>query len=170
MRQKLVLAALGAGAIALAGCAKTTPVDNAPSPSMSADDGSNARWTANIQSVTQSRGEVVQTTRYKSYGSATWTHGMSASLSNVNVVFTYAGQERTLAWGILPGSCGTPALPVIPMSNFPELNIGGGGRAQVTTSLPLDLPSNGTYHVAIYKDRRQGADALVACGNLRYAK
>ena len=167
---RMVIAAFGAGALGLlGGCAKTTPVDGAPSPAASENAGENARWTANLQSVTQSRGEVVQTTRDRSYGSATWTRGMGPSLSNINVVFTYAGQERTLAWAILPGSCGTPALPIIPMSNFPELNIGGGGRAQVTTSLPLEFPVSGTYHIDIYRDRRQGADALVACGNLRYA-
>ena len=129
----------------------------------------NARWNANIQSVTQSRGEVVQTTRDRSYGTAIWSHGASPSLSNINVVFTYTGPERTLAWAILPGSCGSPTLPVIPMSNFPELAIAGGGRSQVTTSLPLELPVTGSYHIDIYRDRRASADGLVACGNLRFS-
>lgn len=172
MKKRLFLAALGAGAVGLlAGCAKPTPVDGPPSPdvSASAQAGTGARWTANIQSVTQNTGAVQQTGRDRSYGSATWNVGASSSLSNINLVFTYTGQERTLAWAIVPGSCGNPALPVLPMSNFPELNIGGGGRAQVTTSLPLALPANGTYHIDIYRDRRGGADALIACGNLRYA-
>jgi hypothetical protein len=60
------------------------------------------------------------------------------------------------------------ALPTIPLSSFPELQVGGGGRAQVTTSLPLTLPANGTYHIDIYRDRRAGPASLVACGNLRY--
>jgi hypothetical protein len=98
-----------------------------------------------------------------------WTRGSASTLSNVNVVFTHTGPERTLAWAILPGTCGIPALPIIPMSNFPELNVGGGGRAQVTTSLPLEFPTNGSYHIDIYRERRQGADALIACGNLRYS-
>lgn len=167
MKEGLFVAALTAGAIGLTACAKSTPVEGAPTPSASVEASAGARWSANIQSVTQSRGEVVQTTRDRSYGSATWTRGASATLSNVNVVFTYTGPERTLAWAILPGTCGIPALPIIPMSNFPELNVGGGGRAQVTTSLPLEFPTNGTYHIDIYRERRQGTESLIACGNLR---
>jgi hypothetical protein len=53
------------------------------------------------------------------------------------------------------------------MSNFPELNIGGGGRAQVSGSIPVDLPTNGSYHVDIYRSRQPTLDALVACGNLK---
>lgn len=172
MKPRSFLAAVGATAFGmLTGCAQSTPVETAPTPSASADKLASARaqWTANLQSVTQNRGQVAQTTRDRSYGTASWTRGAAASLSSVNLVFTYTGQERTLAWAILPGSCGSPALPIIPMSNFPELNIGGGGRAQVTTSLPLELPASGAHHVAIYRDRRGGADALIACGNLRFS-
>ena len=173
MRQRLFLAAFGAGTLGLlSGCAQSTPVEGAPAPSVSAGGGASAsgRWSTNIQSVTQSTGAVQQTSRDRSYGTATWTQGAAASLSNINLVFTYTGTEKTLAWAILPGSCATPALPVIPMSSFPELNVGGGGRAQVTTSLPVELPSSGAYHIDIYRDRRGGTDALIACGNLRYAR
>jgi hypothetical protein len=82
-------------------------------------------------------------------------------------VFTYSGNERYLSWAIIAGSCGTPALALIPMSNFPELNIGGGGRAQVTTSLPIEFPTSGSYHVDVYRSRQQSIDQLVACGNLK---
>jgi hypothetical protein len=170
MKQRLFLAAVSASALGLlAGCAKSTPVEGAPSPNANATAGAGARWNANIQAVTQNTGAVQQTGRDRSYGSAQWTMGPSSSLSNINLVFTYTGSERALAWAILPGSCGNPALPVLPMSNFPELNVGGGGRAQVTTSMPLALPASGTYHIDIYRDRRGGQDALIACGNLRYS-
>jgi hypothetical protein len=162
----MLSAMLGIGALGVVGCAQATPVEGAPSPSVSV--GENARWTANIQSVTQSRGDVNQATRDRSYGSATWTAGAGPTLSSVNIVFTYAGQERALSWAIVSGSCGSPALPILPMSNFPELNIGGGNRAQVTTSLPTELPKTGSYHIDIYRSRQQGADALIACGNMRF--
>ena len=170
MKQKILFAALSAGALGIvAGCAKsTTSADTSPSPSSTAAAGESARWTANIQSVTQSRGDVAQTTRDRSYGSFTWSRGTSPSLSAVGLVFNYTGQERFLAWAIIAGSCGTNALPIIPMSNFPELNVGGGGRAQVNATLPLDLPTTGSYHVDIYRSRQGGVDALVACGNMRF--
>jgi hypothetical protein len=166
--KKILFVALGAGAFGLIGCAQKTGAGSAPSPSGSVAVSENSRWTANIQSVTQSRGDVAQATRDRSYGSLTWAHGDMSSLSTVNLVFTYAGQERFLSWAIVAGSCGTPSLPIIPLSNFPEINIGGGGRGQITASLPVELPTNGVYHVDIYRSRQQGADALVACGNLKF--
>jgi hypothetical protein len=166
MKHKLLLAMLGAGAMSVAGCAThATPGAGAPSPSENAS--ADAHWTANIQSVTQSSGSVVQTTRDRSYGSATWMRGGGPTISNINLVFTYAGQERYLSWAIVAGSCGSPALALLPLSNFPELQIGSGSRAQVTTSLPLELPTSGAYHIDIFRSRQQSTDALVACGNLK---
>ncbi|MEO5590029.1 MAG: hypothetical protein ABIS03_10620 [Gemmatimonadaceae bacterium] len=169
MKQKILLAAIGSAAIGMiSGCAQNTAVGGAPEPSQSMATSQSSRWTANIQSVTQNRGDVAASTRDRSYGSATWTTGQSAALSVVDLVFTYSGQERFLAWSILPGNCGTGSLPILATANFPEINIASGGRGQVTASLPVELPANGAYHVAIYRDRRQGIDALVACGNLKY--
>ena len=170
MKHKMLLAAVGTGALGLlAGCAKTTPVESAPAPDRSMSTGEGARWTANIQSVTQSRGDVAQSTRDRSYGSATWTVGETAVLSKADVVFTYAGQEKYLSWSILPGNCGTGSIPVLSTANFPEINIAGGGRGQVTASLPIELPTGGAYHIDIYRDRRQGTESLVGCGNMRYS-
>ncbi|MDQ3243089.1 MAG: hypothetical protein M3Q09_05140, partial [Gemmatimonadota bacterium] len=57
--------------------------------------------------------------------------------------------------------------PVIPINNFPELQIGGGGRAQTTADLPFEFPTQGTYHINIYRERQQNLAGLLACGNLR---
>lgn len=164
MKQKIVVAALGMGALALAGCVTKAPAGGAPSSAVLSE---NARWTANIQSVMQSRGDVGQSTRDRSYGSMTWTRGDSPSLTVANIVFTYAGQERFLSWAIAAGSCGSPSLPILPMANFPELNVGGGNRAQATTTLPTEFPTTGAYHVDIYRSRQAGMENLVACGNLK---
>ena len=168
MKQRMFLATLSAGALGLAACAHTVPVEGGATPTASVSSAGGGRWTTTIQSVTQNRGDVAQSTRDKSYGSAQWTRGDGPTLSAVNLVFTYAGTERDLNWAILAGSCGTAALPLIPMANFPELNVGGGGRAQVNAVIPLELPQTGTYHIDIYKDRRGSAESLVGCGNLKY--
>ncbi|MDO8502792.1 MAG: hypothetical protein Q7S20_13220 [Gemmatimonadaceae bacterium] len=168
MKNRDLLVAVSAGALGLlAGCAQNTPVAGAPSRSQTIAMSESARWTANIQSVMQSRGEVVQTTRDRSYGSAIWTRGDRPSLTSIALTFNYTGSDRYLSWAILSGSCGTPALPIIPMSNFPELQIGGGGRAQVSSSLPVEFPTSGSYHIEVYRSRQQGIDALIACGNLK---
>jgi hypothetical protein len=169
MKQKILFTALAAGAFGmLAGCAKTSSVEGSPSPNVAVAPGENARWTGRIQGVTQSRGDVAQSTRDRSYGDFTWSHGPSQSITNVNLVFNYAGQERFLSWAIIAGSCGSPSLPIVPMSNFPELNIGTGGRTQVNGTIPVELPTTGQYHVDIYRSRQQSVDALVACGTLKF--
>jgi hypothetical protein len=57
----------------------------------------------------------------------------------------------------------------MPLSNFPELNVGGAGRAQVVATLPVELPTSGAYHVEVYRDRQGGAESVVGCGNLKYS-
>jgi hypothetical protein len=171
MKRKGLAGAVSAGVLAIAACAHTVPVDggttSAASVSTSVGGGN---WSGRIASVLQNRGDVAQSTRDNSYGSASWTRGDSPTLSTVNLTFTYAGTERDLSWALIGGSCGMSAPPLIPMTNFPELNIGSSGRAQLTATLPIDLPSSGAYHVDIYKSRSGGAENLVGCGNLRYSK
>jgi hypothetical protein len=167
MKQKMLLAALGAGTmVALGGCAKPAGTAGAsPTPDVAVSE--NAKWSGNIQSVQQSRADVGQSTRDQSYGNFTWIHGASPSLTNFNIVFNYSGQERFLSWAIIAGSCGTPSLPILPISNFPELNVGNGGRSQANGSLPIEFPATGQYHVDVYRSRSQGLETLVGCGNLR---
>jgi hypothetical protein len=163
----MLLVALSAGVVIGTGCAakSTTATPGAP-PDVETTD--NAHWTTNIQPVMQNRGDVAQSTRDRSYGNFTWGKGASPSLTNYNIVFNYAGQERFLSWAIVAGSCGTPALPILPASNFSELNVGSGGRSQANGTLPLDLPTIGSYHVDVYRSRTQGLDTLVGCGNLKF--
>ena len=170
MKQRMFVATLSAGALALTACAHTVPVEGGVTPAASVSTGSasGGRWTARVTSVMQNRGDVGQSTRDNSYGSAEWTRGAGPTLSTVDLTFTYSGPERDLSWALVAGNCGMAALPLIPMANFPSLNVGSGGRAQVTATLPIDLPQSGTYHVDIYKDRSGNAVSLVGCGNFRY--
>jgi len=168
MRQKMLVAALSAGAVLSAGCAAKTTSTAGAAPSPDVEVTENAHWTTNIQSVMQSRGDVAQSTRDRSYGNFTWSHGPSPSLSAFNIVFNYAGQERFLSWAIIAGTCGSPSLPILPPSNFPELNVGNAGRSQANGTLSVDLPTTGSYHVDVYRSRQQGMDTLVGCGNLKF--
>lgn len=170
MKQRMFVATLSAGALALTACAHNVPVEGASTPAASVSASSGAgRWNARITSVMQNRGDVAQSTRDNSYGSADWTRGAGPTISTVNLTFTYAGQERDLNWALIAGSCGMAALPLIPLANFPSLNVGSGGRAQVTATLPIELPASGTFHVDVYKDRSGDPSSLVGCGNFRYS-
>lgn len=128
------------------------------------------KWTSTLQPVNQFRFNAADSTRDRSYGSAQWGPGTTPMESRINLVFTYAGAERGLTWAILFGRCGNESLPVVPTATFPELDVSGGGRAQLNATISIEVPTSGTYHIEIYKDRTGGSDSMVACGNFRYAR
>lgn len=171
MKRGMILSALGAGALSVAACSASVPVQGAgdPSAASSVSSSREPRWTAIIQNVAQTRFNMADTTRDRSYGSAQWSPDNRPTLSRVSVVFNYGGTERELSWAILIGNCGSASLPVIPISNFPELEVGSGGHAQLEAPLTLEFPISGSYHIEVYRDRRGGAEFLVACGNLKYS-
>ena len=171
MRYRFILAALAAAPLALDACASSTAGGGVPGPSTSLSDSRMPRWTASIQSIKEERINIApDSLREKSFGTAQWTQGAAASQSNVNLTFSYSGPERDLSWAILFGPCGNASLPVVPLSNFPELNVGANGKGQVNGTIAVDVPPSGTFHIDIYKDRTGSIEALVACGNLRLSR
>lgn len=168
MKHGMVWAALGIAALGITACSSTGPVTGAPSPVASAGLSGEPRWTTTIQQEAQSRFNAPDSSRDRSYGSAEWRRGNGPTLSNVNLAFSYSGPERDLSWAILFGRCGSASLTVLPRSSFPELEVSGGGKAQLNATLSIELPTSGLYHIDIYKDRTGGAESLVGCGNLKY--
>jgi hypothetical protein len=164
------LCALSFGVVA---CAKTPMVETAPSPSPSqgvSAAGEVVSWSGNITAVLESNSDVRQSARGNGYGTVQMTRGDNASTTRVNVIYSAAGStDRYLNWAILPGRCGSGSVPVLPISNFPELQIGGDGRAQVNVTLPFEFPGRGDYHINIYHERQQTLDQVIACGNMRSA-
>lgn len=170
VRFAAVLASLAVGFIA---CAKTPQVETAAAPASNVSAGSDdvVSWAGNITAVTESNSDVRQSGRGNGYGNAQLTPGDSRASTRVNVSYTSAGtSDRNLNWAILQGRCGAGSLPILPISNFPELAVGGDGRAQTNVVLPFDFPTRGDYHINIYHERQQTLDQVVACGNLRPSK
>lgn len=162
-------AVLSSFAVGFIACAKTPAVETAASPSTTVSTSGNVvSWSGNITAVTESNSDLRQSSRGNGYGNAQLTPGDSRSSTRVNVNYSSGGtNERNLNWAILPGRCGAGSLPFLPISNFPELTVGGDGRAQVNVVLPFEFPSRGDYHINIYHERQQTLDQVVACGNLR---
>jgi hypothetical protein len=156
-------------ALALAGCAKSVPVEAAqvPAPASAVAAGTVARWSGNFVAVTEARSDVRQAARGNNYGTVTITGADSPRRTRVSLTYSTSSDVRFLSWAVLPDRCGSSGLPVLPITSFPDLQVGSDGRAQLTTELPFDLPTTGSYHVNIYKERRATLDAVVACANLR---
>lgn len=165
---------LAAFAVGVVGCASTPKVETTPAPSgavtSAVSTGNVASWSGNISAVVESNSDVRQSTRGNGYGNAQLTRGDAANSTRINVQYSAGGSnstDRYLNWAVLPGRCGSGSLPVMPISNFPELTVGGDGRAQVSVELPFEFPTRGDYHINIYHERQQTLDQVVACGNLR---
>jgi hypothetical protein len=167
MKHRMFFGAAGVMLVLLAACSQGAPPGGTAVPAGSLSSGG-AMWTANIQSTNTDRINFPDSTRQKSYGSAQWTPSTNPMQSSVSLVFAYAGGERDLSWAILFGNCGSASLPVVPRSNFPELDMSGGGSARMTVTIAHELPEAGTYHVELYRDREGGAASVVGCGNLKY--
>jgi len=168
MKDQFFLLTIGSGLLACAPA--STPVEGAAEPVRSASVAAGGEWSANIQPVQSSSAEIRQSSRARSYGTSAMSRGSSNNLTNLSVVFTHSGNERFLSWAVLVGSCGSPAVPLLPVSSFPELQVGSGGRSQATVALPIEFPVGGNYHINIYRERQQSLEGLVACGNYRRAR
>jgi len=82
-------------------------------------------------------------------------------------VSTPLSSSASLNWAVLPGRCGTGALPLVGIERFPVIEIGNNGRGQLDAEMSLELPANGTYHVNIYWATGQQLSDVMTCANLR---
>lgn len=170
MKHGIFMMALGTGAIILGARSGAFPVLHAASAKRATvSPAGEPLWRASIRSVSRSRFDAPDSSRDRSYGSAEWTRASLPTQSKVNVQFSYGGYERVLSWAILFGNCGTGSMPLMPVSNFPEIEVTGTGHATIEATLPMEMATSGTYHIDIYSDRQAAAESVVGCGNLRYS-
>lgn len=164
LRSSPISAALSA---ALLGCATATPSPATEGSQASISSGPGS-WSGIISAVTESSSQVRQPGRGTGYGSVTMSAAASRGQTQLSLTYTDSGvSNRYLNWAVLPGRCGSGSFPLIPISNFPELQVAGNGRAETTVSLPFELPTQGDYHVNIYQERRSTLDAVIACATLK---
>jgi hypothetical protein len=151
-------------------CSQTVANTGGPKTAASASVTTDkARWTGNFRSIGGERASLTDTTREKSYGTVRWTPSAVPTQSVIDLSFNYGGTERELSWSILLGACGAATLPVVPMSILPELELNGVGAVKLTATLNTEMPTSGTYHIDIYRDRTGDVETLVACSNLKYS-
>ncbi len=97
-----------------------------------------------------------------------------------SVFLSQAGSNRTRArvtvstdvrnasqmqWALVPGRCGSGALPMAGVERFPVIEIGSNNRGELDMEMPLTLPTSGSYHVNIYNGGTQ-LNNVVSCANL----
>jgi hypothetical protein len=90
-----------------------------------------------------------------------------ASLGTTAVFVNLRGGQQGAShpWRVHSGRCGSSGAPVAPSDAFPPLQPGSDGTARVTTSIPVQLSPNASYHVNVHLSRER-MDVLIGCGEL----
>lgn len=112
---------------------------------------------------------VAMRTQSRIYGSAEMVEVEGGSpRSRVRITFTSqsGGTSYIAQWALLEGRCGTGSLPVIAIDNFPTIEVGSNGRAQLDTEIALGVPASGEYHINVYVGGQQ-LDNVITCANLK---
>ena len=159
--------------LGFAACATAKPVDDtgaAPTPTSSVQSGSSGapvRWTGSLQPMQQRSGGLGPTGQNKAFGNvALSSKGSDRTAISISLSTPLQGSSA-LSWAILPGRCGSGALPIVGIERFPAIDVGNNGRAQLDTEMALELPSNGAYHVNIYWAGGQQLSDVMTCANLK---
>lgn len=166
-------AALGLAAAAATACSSSPrSVETGPAVDASASTGvlaSTARWTGNIAPIHSFSGGIQGATRQNTYGTVALSMSpRNSNATRVQLTFQAPIQSSTsYRWALLPGRCGSGAIPLLAPELFPPLEMSSTGRGQLDSDIPLDLPISGSHHVNIYSRGSQLSD-VIGCGNLRY--
>lgn len=127
------------------------------------------RWSGNFTPVQVRSSNVAMRALSRIYGTVSLTSADdSRERTRVRLNFTSqtGGNSFTVQWALVPGRCGSGGLPPIPIDNFPIIEVGSDGRAQLDTELSLSLPESGEYHVNVYNGGQELSN-VITCANLK---
>jgi hypothetical protein len=148
----------------------TAPAAERPQPSAAEQ----IAWSGSLQPMQERTGYAAPTKQQKAYGTVRLEPtARDLNRTAVSIVISTAIQEPTmLRWAIVPGRCGSSALPIVGYEQFPMLEVGTNGRGQLNVELPLALPYDGVFHVAVYRgDQSQHGSGrlqdVLTCANLK---
>jgi hypothetical protein len=76
-----------------------------------------------------------------------------------------------LYWAVVQGSCGSNALPLLTVSQFPQIPI-NSSRGTLDANLAVPMPTAGTWHVNVFGPNTAGSDEsdVISCADLTLEK
>jgi len=89
--------------------------------------------------------------------------GQKKSLATVSI--TNAAPKGAHPWHVYEGQCGDDGAVVGSASSYPLLNVANDGHATASATLPLELPTSGSYYVVVNASAAN-MQTVLACGNL----
>lgn len=154
-------------ALAAAGCASSAKTAPSPVAQQSLGPGL-LEWTGRFQPVQQQTGDATAVrARNRANGSVKLTAGAQGRMDADIEVSTPLTSSANIRWALAAGACGSGALPVLPVDEFPEIDVTANGRGDLKANVPAPLPTAGSYHVNVYwSDGRDESDVMT-CANLK---
>jgi hypothetical protein len=124
-------------------------------------------WAGSFQAIQQQNGNTVAPRgRNNASGSVVLVAGTKNALRAKIRLSAATETSQYLHWALASGRCGSPAIPLLTVSQFPDISI-SNGRGQLDADVPIELPSTGTYHVNVFWGNGQDEADVMTCANLR---
>jgi hypothetical protein len=98
-------------------------------------------------------------------GTAWMAAGSNANETRVRVEIENAAPGGTHPWRVQRGRCGSTGIAFGNPSDLDPIEVDDDGRAAITANVPVALPRDGDYSIAILASPTN-RDLVVACGNL----
>lgn len=155
--------------LVLAVAAVALPALGAAQSSGASTEQRKIRWTGNFTPVQVRSSNVAMRTQSRIYGTVSLTSADGSpdrTRARLNFTSQSGANSFTVQWALVPGRCGSGGLPVLPIDNFPMIEVGGDGRAQLDAELALSLPDSGEYHVNVYNGGQELSN-VITCANLK---
>lgn len=124
------------------------------------------QYEGSFRPIQQYSGAAGMSTQQRIFGNVQVLFRESSGRSVINLSLnTNIQRSEVLIWAIVPGRCGNGAIPLLPATQFPALEMSSTGRGEVRNyEMPVTM-AMGAYHVNIYR----GGETLsnvIACSNL----
>lgn len=68
-------------------------------------------------------------------------------------------------WALASGECGTDSFPVLPVNQFPLLQL-SNNRGSLDAPVNFPLPTSGRYHVDVYQSAGADQGDVMGCANV----
>jgi hypothetical protein len=137
------------------------------SPAGAALASASIEWAGPFQAIQQQNGNTVAPRgRNNASGSVVLTASGKRSI-HARIKLSAANEaSQYLHWALASGRCGSPAIPLLTVNQFPDISM-SNGRGQLDAEVPLELPTSGTYHVDVFWSNGQDQADVMTCANLR---
>ncbi|HEU4989164.1 MAG: hypothetical protein KGL93_04285 [Gemmatimonadota bacterium] len=170
--QSLYALSLGILASGLAGCASGS--GGAGGSSIAADAASGKigpallQWSGTFRPTQQQTGTFggLQS-RNQATGTVVLTaQGPSQTHVRMSISIGITDPVR-LPWSLATGGCGSNTIPLMAVSQFPEVTA-SNGRARLDDVISIPLPTAGSYHVNVFNSGTSGQDEseVYTCADL----